>query len=101
MDFRSAATEKCALQYCAAGGHRAALHTQFVWTDVQPVACGVADRPAWAEWWVRSSRVEDAVTNSTTRVISGQAERIAIPADIRQLCQTQPRVAEEMQSGVR
>ena len=66
-----------------------------------PLHAGLPTDRLVAEWWVRSSRVEDAVTNSTTRVISGQAERIAIPADIRLLCQTQPQVAEEVQSGVR
>jgi predicted GNAT superfamily acetyltransferase len=66
-----------------------------------PLHAGLPTDRLVAEWWVRSSRVENAVTDSPAVVVSGKAERIAIPADIRQLCQTQPLVAAEVQSRVR
>jgi predicted GNAT superfamily acetyltransferase len=54
-----------------------------------------------AEWWVRSSRVENAISKSA-RVGTGRpVQRIAIPANIRELCQTQPEMAATIQSRVR
>jgi predicted GNAT superfamily acetyltransferase len=66
-----------------------------------PLHAGLPTDRLVAEWWVRSSRVENAVMDSPAVVVSGKIERIAIPADIRQLCQTQPQVAAEIQSQVR
>jgi predicted GNAT superfamily acetyltransferase len=67
-----------------------------------PLHAGLPTDRLVAEWWVRSSRVENAVANSPAAlVVSEKGQRIAIPTDIRGLCQTQPQVAEEMQSGVR
>jgi predicted GNAT superfamily acetyltransferase len=66
-----------------------------------PLHAGLPTDRLVAEWRVRSRRVENAVTDSAAVVVSGKAERIAIPADIRQLCQTQPLLAAEVQSRVR
>jgi predicted GNAT superfamily acetyltransferase len=66
-----------------------------------PLHAGLPTDRLVAEWWVRSSRAENAVTNCPARVARGQVERIAIPADIRKLCETRRQVAEEIQSGVR
>jgi predicted GNAT superfamily acetyltransferase len=66
-----------------------------------PLHAGLPTDRLVAEWWVRSSRVEAAISNSSTVMASGKGKRIAIPVDIRPLCQTQPRVAAEIQSRVR
>jgi predicted GNAT superfamily acetyltransferase len=54
-----------------------------------------------AEWCVRSRRVENAVSDLPSLVTGVKAERIAIPGDVRELCQTRPDEAKEIQSRVR
>src|SRR5580692_2257780 len=66
-----------------------------------PLHAGLPTDRLVAEWWVRSSRVEDAVTDSPAGVVRGGVERVGIPAEIRQLCETRPHVAAEIQSRVR
>jgi predicted GNAT superfamily acetyltransferase len=51
-----------------------------------------------AEWWVRSSRVENAVSGSMPLRKDSPVGRIAIPANIRELCQAQPEEAADIQS---
>ena len=54
-----------------------------------------------AEWWVRSSRAENAVKDLPQLTIGGSVERISVPADIRTLCETQPEMAAKIQSYAR
>ena len=66
-----------------------------------PLHAGLPTDRLVAEWWVRSSRVEEAVTDSPAVMVPGEVERVGIPAEIRQLCETRPHVAAEIQSRVR
>ena len=66
-----------------------------------PLHAGLPTDQLVAEWWVRSSRVEEAVTDSPAVMVPGEVERVAIPSEIRQLCETRPYVAAEIQSRVR
>jgi predicted GNAT superfamily acetyltransferase len=66
-----------------------------------PLHAGLPTDRLVAEWWVRSSRAENAVTNFPALVARGPVEYIAIPANIRKLCETRQQVAAEIQSGVR
>jgi predicted GNAT superfamily acetyltransferase len=66
-----------------------------------PLHAGLPTDRLVAEWWVRSSRVEKALTDSPEIVVSAKTERIAMPADIQRLCQTQSEAAVEIQSRVR
>src|SRR5580692_9733413 len=66
-----------------------------------PLHAGLPTDRLVAEWWVRSSRVEEAVTDSPAVIVPGEVERVAIPSEIRQLCETRPHVAAEIQSRVR
>jgi predicted GNAT superfamily acetyltransferase len=66
-----------------------------------PLHAGLPTDRLVAEWWVRSSRVEDAISESA-RLGAGKAvQHIAIPSNIRELCQTQPEMAAKIQSRVR
>src|SRR5580700_11640235 len=62
-----------------------------------PLHAGLPTDRLVAEWWVRSSRVEEAVTDSPAVMVPGGVERVAIPSEIRQLCETRPYVAAEIQ----
>lgn len=53
-----------------------------------------------AEWWVRSTRVQELLEGKTPKVGLGQV-RIRIPAGIRQITSSNPAEAERIQSGVR
>jgi len=67
-----------------------------------PLHAGLPTDRLVAEWWVRSQRVEDVLA-SNPRSSSSPAtrERIAIPADIRQICRDEPQRAEQIQSKLR
>ena len=66
-----------------------------------PLHAGLPTDRLVAEWWVRSSRVKDAISKSA-RLATGKAvQRIAIPSNIRELCQTQPEMVARIQSRVR
>jgi predicted GNAT superfamily acetyltransferase len=66
-----------------------------------PLHAGLPTDRLVAEWWVRSGRVENAVADSPAVIGGGTAERIAIPAGIRELCETRAPAAAEIQSRVR
>jgi predicted GNAT superfamily acetyltransferase len=65
-----------------------------------PLHAGLPTDRLVAEWWVRSQRVEDVLAGGP-RKASADVERIAIPADIRQICRDEPLVAEKIQTKVR
>jgi predicted GNAT superfamily acetyltransferase len=66
-----------------------------------PLHAGLPTDRLVSEWWVRSSRVENAIRASAPLRAGGPVQRIAIPANIRALCQTQPEIAANIQSRVR
>lgn len=65
-----------------------------------PLHAGLPTDRLVAEWWVPSKRVE-RIINGQPPVISNAAERVAIPAAIRELCRDNPGAAETIQSGAR
>lgn len=65
-----------------------------------PLHAGLPTDRLVAEWWIRSRRVED-VLGGRLPMISGDCERIAIPANIREICRNEPQRAETIQSKVR
>jgi predicted GNAT superfamily acetyltransferase len=66
-----------------------------------PLHAGLPTDRLVAEWWVRSSRVENAVSDSPPMVVTGAVERIVIPTSIQALCKTRPEMATDIQSRVR
>jgi len=66
-----------------------------------PLHAGLPTDRLVAEWWVRSSRVEEAIRKSPRLDTGKPVQRIAIPSNIRELCQTQPEMATKIQSRVR
>jgi predicted GNAT superfamily acetyltransferase len=65
-----------------------------------PLHAGLPTDRLVAEWWVRSQRVEDVLA-SKSQPVSSNCARIAIPADIRQICSDEPLAAERIQTRVR
>jgi predicted GNAT superfamily acetyltransferase len=65
-----------------------------------PLHAGLPTDRLVAEWWVRSQRVEGALA-SRPRPSSGDCQRIAIPAAIRQICRDEAQRAETIQKTVR
>lgn len=65
-----------------------------------PLHAGLPTDRLVAEWWVRSRRVED-VLNAKPHLASEQPERIAIPANIREICRDELLRAEKIQASVR
>lgn len=65
-----------------------------------PLHAGLPTDRLVAEWWVRSQRVE-RIINGQSPVISNAAERVAIPATIREICRDNPSAAETIQSDAR
>lgn len=65
-----------------------------------PLHAGLPTDRLVAEWWVRSQRVERVVSGQSP-VISKAAERVAVPAAIREICRDNPSAAETIQSGAR
>src|SRR5580704_1128578 len=65
-----------------------------------PLHAGLPTDRLVAEWWVRSQRVEE-VLGGRQRAANPNCERIAIPADIRRICQDEPLAAEKIQRDVR
>lgn len=65
-----------------------------------PLHAGLPTDRLVAEWWVRSERVE-RIINGGLPVIANAAERVVIPAAIRELCRDNPSAAELIQSGAR
>ena len=65
-----------------------------------PLHAGLPTDRLVAEWWVRSQRVE-RIINGESPVISNAAERVTIPAAIRELCRDNPSAAETIQSDAR
>jgi len=66
-----------------------------------PLHAGLPTDRLVAEWWVRSSRVEDAISKSARLDTGRPVQRIAIRSNIRELCQTRPEMAAKIQSRVR
>ncbi|MGH9743312.1 MAG: GNAT family N-acetyltransferase [Candidatus Acidiferrum sp.] len=65
-----------------------------------PLHAGLPTDRLVAEWWVRSQRVEN-VLSGRTAARSSNPKRIAIPANIREICRDQPQAAENIQSKFR
>ena len=65
-----------------------------------PLHAGLPTDRLVAEWWVRSQRVEDILAG-TPRPSAANADRIAIPANIRQICRDEPQRAEQIQTKLR
>jgi predicted GNAT superfamily acetyltransferase len=65
-----------------------------------PLHAGLPTDRLVAEWWVRSRRVEN-ILNGKPRPAAAQRERIAIPANIREICRDEPLLAEKIQTSVR
>jgi predicted GNAT superfamily acetyltransferase len=65
-----------------------------------PLHAGLPTDRLVAEWWVRSPRVE-ALLSGKPRVFIPGCERVVIPAAIREICRSDPRAAERIQSAVR
>jgi predicted GNAT superfamily acetyltransferase len=65
-----------------------------------PLHAGLPTDRLVAEWWVKSRRVEDIISGHSLKP-SKAAERVAIPAAIRELCVDNPSAAEDIQSGAR
>src|SRR5580693_5265216 len=65
-----------------------------------PLHAGLPTDRLVAEWWLRSSRVEN-ILNSNPPVVDAAAVRISIPSSIRQICQEKPAEAEKIQSQMR
>jgi predicted GNAT superfamily acetyltransferase len=65
-----------------------------------PLHAGLPTDRLVAEWWVRSRRVED-VLGGLQREANANCERIAIPANIREICRNEPQAAEKIQTSVR
>jgi predicted GNAT superfamily acetyltransferase len=65
-----------------------------------PLHAGLPTDRLVAEWWVRSQRVEDVLAGNP-RSSASNAERIAIPADIRRICRDEPQRAEQIQTNMR
>ena len=65
-----------------------------------PLHAGLPTDRLVAEWWVRSRRVEEVLAGKP-RSSSAGAERIAIPANIRQICRDEPQRAEQIQTNMR
>jgi predicted GNAT superfamily acetyltransferase len=65
-----------------------------------PLHAGLPTDRLVAEWWVRSQRVEDVLAGKP-RQSTAIAERIAIPANIRQICREEPQRAEQIQTNMR
>lgn len=65
-----------------------------------PLHAGLPTDRLVAEWWVRSQRVEDILAGRP-RPSAVNADRIAIPADIRQICRDEPQRAEQIQTNLR
>jgi predicted GNAT superfamily acetyltransferase len=65
-----------------------------------PLHAGLPTDRLVAEWWVRSQRVADVLADRP-RAMGSDCERIAIPADIRQICRDEPLSAEKIQANVR
>jgi predicted GNAT superfamily acetyltransferase len=67
-----------------------------------PLHAGLATDRLVAEWWVRSQRVADVLAgNPSPSNAAANAERIAIPTDIRRICSDDPQRAEQIQTKVR
>lgn len=65
-----------------------------------PLHAGLPTDRLVAEWWVRSQRVEELLAGKP-RPSAANAERIAIPADIRGICRDQAQRAEQIQTNMR
>jgi predicted GNAT superfamily acetyltransferase len=65
-----------------------------------PLHAGLPTDRLVGEWWVHSKRVEDVLAGKQ-RAMGSDCERIAIPADIRQICRDEPPAAEKIQINVR
>jgi predicted GNAT superfamily acetyltransferase len=65
-----------------------------------PLHAGLPTDRLVAEWWVRSQRVANLLAGRP-RAMGSDCERIAIPADIRQICRDEPLSAEKIQANVR
>jgi len=65
-----------------------------------PLHAGLPTDRLVGEWWVRSSRVEN-ILNGTPRSTAAVPERIAIPANIRDICRDDPQAAEQIQTNFR
>jgi predicted GNAT superfamily acetyltransferase len=65
-----------------------------------PLHAGLPTDRLVAEWWVRSPRVEDLLSGKP-RVFTPGRERVVIPVAIREICRSDPRAAERIQSVVR
>lgn len=62
-----------------------------------PLHAGLPTDRLVAEWWVRSQRVERIISGQSP-LISAGAERVAIPASIRELSRDDPSAAASIQS---
>ncbi len=65
-----------------------------------PLHAGLPTDRLVAEWWVRSRRVEDILAGNPCSTKS-DCERIAIPANIRDICRDNPPLAEKIQTKLR
>ncbi len=65
-----------------------------------PLHAGLPTDRLVAEWWVRSQRVEDMLAGKR-KVVSRDCERIAIPANIREICRDEPQRATRIQTNMR
>jgi predicted GNAT superfamily acetyltransferase len=65
-----------------------------------PLHAGLPTDRLVAEWWLRSSRVRGRL-NGKPHDEMADCERIALPANIRELCRSHPEEAEQIQRQVR
>ena len=73
----------------------------FYGRSSSPLHAGLPTDRLVAEWWVRSKRVEEAVSGVPSKSASSDAERIAIPTSIGQLRTSAVEEAAEIQGRVR
>jgi len=65
-----------------------------------PLHAGLPTDRLVAEWWIESARVEDLLDGKLPRPAQ-PAARISLPSAMRQICASNPREAEKIQSRIR
>ena len=101
MDLRSAPIEEWRFNIARLGAIVRHYIPNLYGRTSSPLHGGLPTDRLVAEWCVRSRRVENAVSDLPSLATGVKAERIAIPGNVRELCQTRPDEAKEIQSRVR
>jgi predicted GNAT superfamily acetyltransferase len=65
-----------------------------------PLHAGLPTDRLVAEWWVRSTRVENVLSGNTPAPVAN-AHPVDLPANIREICRDEPLAAEKIQSEFR